>query len=53
MLVPVENINDIEFSIEQAENMVARTAGMIDGFPVHDGKIVYCEFIEYKDLKRD
>ena len=39
-------------TIEQAELAIASGNGIIVGFPVHDGKTVFCEFLEFTDVTK-
>lgn len=49
MFVKVEQTNDQPITIEQALSVMENARGMVDGFPVHDGRDVYCEIVEFKD----
>jgi hypothetical protein len=40
-------------TIEQAEHIMASGNGIVDGFPVHDGREVYCEFNEWDGGKTE
>ena len=40
-------------TIEQAEHITENGNGIVDGFPVHDWRVVYCEFNEWDGGKTE